>query len=842
MNNFPQDLIEKNKWICWREEERDGDKTKIPINPRTGKYASSTDDSTWTDYQTAKNAHKNTQIKTDGLGFVFSQDDLIVGIDLDKCRDPEDGRLDDWAMKIMEKLDSYTEVSPSGTGIHVIVKGALPGDKNRKDGVEIYETNRFFTMTGNRVPGTEKEVEVRVEELKEVYKEHLHKEKERNTETTTPQETDISQDEILEKAFNASNGDKFQALWRGNTSMYGGDHSRADQALCNLLSFWTGGDQAKIDQMFRQSGLCRDKWRNRQDYRQRTIKKAIQSCNEFYEPGKEIPDIEEILGSVKENKSLDWKQLQSIIDDKEFDSGKARQRIGQAINQLYNFVTLKDTEDIWVFKNPVYACEGSNVIEEELAENLDGLTTHDRNEILNHVRIKTRRERPREAPHKNIIPVKNGHYNLETGELEEPDPERFIVNEIPVEYDADADCPQIKEFLKEVVEEENVKVLQEMFGYCLYRDYPFRKAFMMLGEGQNGKSQVLKLLNKLLGEDNIATPSLHQLSETRFAQAQLYGKLANINGDIDGGVLQRTGFMKMLTGGDLINGEKKGVQNPLKFYNYAKLIYAANQLPHPQNDQTDAFFSRWILIEFPHKFTDEDDEHKDAIKNIAGKLTTEEEMQGLLNWAVEGLERILDQGQFTETKRMQEVKLRWLMETDPIQVFAEHMLERDDGNFITKDDMYEFYGDFCDYHGAFVEEKNVFGRKLNKALTFVRPARPQINGRRENCWKNVRFKNGMDSLFKDGDDYVRDTMDKSKTSRVRARGVNENIGNNPDIPDADVISKRLLNLLRESTEPVDEVEIQEQLDIAYDDLEPVLDRLSKHGDIFEPKSGFWQVL
>ena len=142
---IPESLRDHNQWICWRQEPRDGKQTKIPINPASGEYASTTDLETWSSFETAREwvEEKNE----DGLGFVFTDDDPIVGVDLDDCRDPETGAPEEWAKSVIERLESYTEVSPSGTGYHILVSGSLPEGRNRKGDLEVYETARFFTVT-----------------------------------------------------------------------------------------------------------------------------------------------------------------------------------------------------------------------------------------------------------------------------------------------------------------------------------------------------------------------------------------------------------------------------------------------------------------------------------------------------------------------------------------------------------------------------------------------------------------------------------------------------------------------------------------------------------------------
>jgi primase-polymerase (primpol)-like protein len=147
---IPDELKAREQWVNWRPEKRNSENkpTKVPVNPTTGDLASSTDLSTWTDFETACELAQNSNAKL-GIGFVFTVSDPYVGIDLDRCRDPNTGAMDDWAQGIIDLLNSYTEISPSGTGVKIICKGTKPGTRSRKGKVEMYEHSRFFTLTGN---------------------------------------------------------------------------------------------------------------------------------------------------------------------------------------------------------------------------------------------------------------------------------------------------------------------------------------------------------------------------------------------------------------------------------------------------------------------------------------------------------------------------------------------------------------------------------------------------------------------------------------------------------------------------------------------------------------------
>ena len=298
---LPDALVDRDQWVCWRTHDRDGKPTKVPLIPGTTQFASTTDPTTWTSFLQARQAAANTPVE--GLGFVFTAEDPLVGIDLDDCRDPDAETPTAWAAEILDTLDSYSEVSPSGTGYHVIVRGERPEGRNRAGDLEVYDRSRFFTVTGDHVAATPETVTAREDALATLVEEELAATSTTTTSSETPA-TDsqpssdesptqdaavpVSDDELLDRARNAANGDKFSRLWSGSTSGYE-SHSEADLALCRLLAFWTGGDATRIDRLFRRSGLYRDKWdtvhyADGSTYGEKTIERAVRATDDVYTP------------------------------------------------------------------------------------------------------------------------------------------------------------------------------------------------------------------------------------------------------------------------------------------------------------------------------------------------------------------------------------------------------------------------------------------------------------------------------------------------------------------------------------------------------------------------------
>lgn len=314
ISNIPSDLKETDRWVCWEEQMRDGKATKIPKSPVEGVEFASTDDSdTWSNFSDAIKTFRTEEY--DGIGFVFTTEGNYVGVDLDDCRDPETGEFEEWAIDVMETLDSFSEISPSGTGSHVIVKGGMPEGRKRRGDIEMYEDGRYFTVTGEvvskqgRLVDEARSIVERSDELREVASQYLYDDEESPSENHSASDAKVDIDEIdidgtqtehtgsgdlkgipeedqerLKKMFRRKQ--KVYNLWNGSTAGYP-SQSEADQALCNHLAYWLDKSARRIDRAFRNSRLYRDKWdevhySDGSTYGEGTIKEAINATDATY--------------------------------------------------------------------------------------------------------------------------------------------------------------------------------------------------------------------------------------------------------------------------------------------------------------------------------------------------------------------------------------------------------------------------------------------------------------------------------------------------------------------------------------------------------------------------------
>ncbi|MDE1472315.1 AAA family ATPase [Eubacterium limosum] len=286
-DSVPDDLKQLPQWVVWKKEtDEKGKVKKVPRNPITGYGASSTDPETWNTFITARDIYEETK-GYDGIGFVFNNSG-IVGVDLDHCID-ETGQMTETAQEIIQVLDSYTEYSPSGTGVHIYAYGTLPVDGKKKEPYEMYQNKRYFTVTGQSFHNPPKQIQYKGPEILKIY-ERLFPQVEAPAQQPISGFSVLNADEVVNRIRASRQGQAFEALYQGDISAYP-SQSEADMALCNMLAFWCAKDAQMMDAIFRQSGLYRPKWgvkHGPDTYGNITIQKAIAGTADVYTPKKEM--------------------------------------------------------------------------------------------------------------------------------------------------------------------------------------------------------------------------------------------------------------------------------------------------------------------------------------------------------------------------------------------------------------------------------------------------------------------------------------------------------------------------------------------------------------------------
>ena len=282
---LPPELLSLPQWVVWKRVMKPGASkaTKIPYSARTGPPASTTDASTWATFDEAV-AAKNANDAYAGIGFVFTAGDPYVGIDLDKCIDPASGELTAEAKNIVTVIDSYTERTPSGNGLHIIARGTLPPGGRKKGDIEMYDAGRYFTMTGDSWPDTNCVIEDRPAELCALHQRVFGHSKPSKSPapavSPAPGALDQTDDQVLAAIRVSSSASTFEPLFAGDWASFGyPSQSEADLALAGILAMFTAGDAVQVDRLFRMSRLYRDKWdeqRGEKTYGEKTIAKALE--------------------------------------------------------------------------------------------------------------------------------------------------------------------------------------------------------------------------------------------------------------------------------------------------------------------------------------------------------------------------------------------------------------------------------------------------------------------------------------------------------------------------------------------------------------------------------------
>ncbi len=235
--NVPQEMRHLVQWVVWRIEERSGKPTKVPYNPKNGDRANTTDSTTWASFNHACQVYSTGGYS--GMGFVFSQHDPYVGVDFDDCI--SNGKIDPACLEYLRQLDSYTEFSQSGSGIHVIVRGALPerGRKSTAHKIEMYDHGRFFVMTGQHVVNRPLFINSRDDALWHLHSDLFgqHEPSASGAAKLALPPLNLDDQELLERMFGSKYGVQICSLWHGDISGHNNDHSAADLALCNHLAY-----------------------------------------------------------------------------------------------------------------------------------------------------------------------------------------------------------------------------------------------------------------------------------------------------------------------------------------------------------------------------------------------------------------------------------------------------------------------------------------------------------------------------------------------------------------------------------------------------------------------------
>lgn len=738
---IPAELKTLPNWVCYRYFYDDGiDKyRKLPLNPRTMEPAKSNDPTTWADYETAAHASE----ACDGIGFMFSNSPYF-GVDIDGVQD-EIKRYkageDNIIAEFVYTLQSYTELSRSGNGVHIICRGTLPPSGRRRGNVEMYESGRFFVMTGN-IAAEFADISDCTEAIKPLHEKYIGGGIEPAEAPALPVvEATMTDSELLDKAKNAKNGMKFARLYAGDITDYT-SQSEADMALCNHLAYWTGCDAARMDRLFRTSGLYREKWLREQSgstYGALTIQKAILDCRSVYTPSGSTPDGWTLrIGGGASQGAL---QEQYTFDD----MGNA-QRIYDAYG---GFIRYSYTDRRWMYydtrrwcidttgeieraaEQAIKALDADEVRYAAAAESVNEDGEEDENAkklykaFLQH-RKYSRSNRGKKAMldelrHKvpispmqtdidgMLINTPNGILDLRSGTLRPHDPEAYITKITHVEYDADATCPAWEQFVGEIFggNTELIDYVARAVGYSMTASTVEQCVFILHGSGSNGKSTFLSLIREMMGDYtvNIQPETImvkNSYSSANSDIARLKSARLVTTAEPNEGTRLDEGLLKQLSGGDPVTARRL-YGDEFEFVPQFKLWMTTNHRPLIRGTD-DGIWRRIKMIPFTVQIPDG---KKD--KHLASKLRRE--LPGIFNWAIEGCRRYLEDG-LREPSCVRGSTQEYRRDMDSVQQFLDECCKL--SGECRASTLYSAYGDWARQNKQYEMNSTVFGRKIGE--------------------------------------------------------------------------------------------------------------------------------
>lgn len=739
--NLPKELKENALFCLWKYEMRNGRKTKVPYQTN-GKRADSSNKACFSDFDTVANLTQSY----DGIGMGMFQP--FVAVDIDHCVDG--GKLSDMATDIVETLNSYTEYSPSESGVRIVAKAdTLSYDKvkyyinNQKIGLEVYVagmTNKFVTLTGNTI--CEAPIAERTNEIMAILDKYMQK----PVVALNPKKivgSYLSDESIIEKSAKSKQGEKFSALWNGEFET---SHSEADQALCAVLAFWFGGDTEQMDRLFRKSKLYREKW-ERNDYREMTLQKALMQTKEFYKP-------------VKSNANTDFNdELQRLIELNPADTTKypwtdigAGKLFADFYKAVLRYVPERRTwfdyqagtwsADIGGLKAMRRCMELANLLHLYALEIKD---EHQRKSYMDYskrwqthgYRVNVLKDAQVHHPisflefdtDPYIFNCSNGTLHLDTGKFTEHISSDLLTKKSSVAYEPSAHSKRWNNFISEIMsnDQERALFLQKVFGYALSGDTHHECMSILYGATtRNGKGTLCESVLKVFGSygctsrpETIAQKNSTNSSQPSEDVARLAGiRFVNI-AEPGKSLVLNAALVKNMTGNDTINARFLH-ENSFDFAPQFKLYINTNYLP-VVNDMTVFTSGRVIIIPFERHF---DESEQD--KGLKHEFMKPEVQSAILNWLLVGYKQL----QLHGLKMPQSVinaTDQYEHDSNKTLLFIEDCLEEGTDYEERTSEVYNRYKSWCIENGQYAESMKNFKQSLS-AVVEVKRKRPKSGG------------------------------------------------------------------------------------------------------------------
>ena len=750
------ELKEQKIWLCWNFREKDGKRTKVPIaasGEKTG--TDEAHSSTWVTFDEAKRAAAEKNYS--GVGFVIPKGYFFLDIDHRDMDDP-------YIKMMLVRFGSYAEKSVSREGLHIYGKcdfTKVPTEekngklklhrryyqKNPNNGTELYMgglTNRFAVFTENIVQ--DKPLRDCTNAVLVTLEKNMKRK--RDVSSGAPFEKAAQQKRRSDgapkrgscaKAFDErmvrgavqalrlqKNGGKFSKLFdEGDFSDYG-SHSEADLALCSMIAFRVGNDIDAIDKIFRQSALYREKW-ERRDYREETLSKGIEACSgTFHSSPAPCPDFIRFNETNGQPYVVVPALAQHVRDNMKYllvrDSGKHG--------------LLKYVYEGGVYK--LYADEMFKGCIKQFVEDYDPelVKINQINEAFQHI-ITDRNYIGQDDlnSHEDIINFRNGLLVVTADRLEliPHTPDLYSTIQIPCDWMGERrDTPVFSEYIKTLTngDKDTARLLMQFMGACLsnIKGWRMKKSLFLVGDGNTGKSQLKSLVEKMLGKGNYTGIDLSEI-EARFGTGTIYGTRLAGSSDMSFMTVGELKAFKLLTGGDSVFAEFKGL--PAFEYKYSGLLwFCMNRLPKFGGDDGKWVYDRIMVVNCPNVIPPEKQD-----KMLLEKMYAERE--GIIYLAVKALQKVIKNGYFyDEPETVTQAREKYMSENNTVISFFEECMTRRLSDTIrdkaTTGKVYEVYRAWCcDNNGGFAKTAKEFRETLANHLdTTFEEMTKRVHGNR----------------------------------------------------------------------------------------------------------------
>lgn len=745
-----KELQRDGKFCYWKYEDRGRKKLdKVPYR-LNGTLGDPSDIQAFSDFEDIVQGFSN---RYSGIGMgVFGR---FAAVDIDDCL--HDGKLSDLAQDVVDTLDTYTEVSPSGHGVRLIgFVDNFDYDKNRyyinnrKTGLEVYVpgcTNRFLTITGSVL----RDVPVRecAKELKAVLEKYMVRPVHAKKKRTVVPGSYLSDESVLAKAAAAKNGAAFTALWNGGDPD-GKSPSEGDMALAMHLAFWCGGGREQMDRLFRQSGRMRPKWDRAQSgstYGAITLDKAVALTSVFYTP---LP-----RSTARDDFDPVYEKLTGLQPH----SNPRYQHQDLGFGRLYADV-FKDVaryvpeRKCWfVYDGRRWQADVASLKAMELGKDLADallryvLTIQDetaRTMFLGKCQKwqyrKNRATYLSEA--QSVYPISmsafdrdiyllncgNMTVDVRTGAAHEHTPEDLITRLAGADYDPSADVGRFRRFVSEILEQpEKVRFMQKAVGYALTGDTSRECLFIAYGPlSRNGKGTFMESILGVMGEYGLAVRPetiAHKNNVSSQGPSEDVARLAGIRfanlSEPGKGMVLNAAQVKAMTGNDTLNARFLR-ENSFDFKPQFKIFINTNYLP-VVNDHTLFSSGRVMVIPFDRHF-----EESEQDRSLKAGFAGPEARSAILNWMLEGFQLYLSEG-LDPPECVREVTAAYAHDSDKFQLFVDDCLEADTSGEVKTSEVYDEYRRWCADNGYCPESKRNLNRSLQTIGTVERK-RPQSGG------------------------------------------------------------------------------------------------------------------